>query len=344
MEKNYINLYSRYIGIGANVKINNKIYFFETPGDGIYEINSRDGIINVGKVKINERDKRLAYYAGTSVGDKVYFIPYYASNIIEFDPNKKKSKLIDCNYKYNTNAVSIGGSIFFWSNKSKIIIKFDVNRNEYNEIQLPNDMYINAADNRNYVILGKTLYLSTSGIGNILKIDLTSGAVQVLFTGIDTEIYTLSFDGKIFWMTGTGKKIYGWEEKTQNLIDINIDNISVNHDLNNKQLFYSCVCYQKYIYLSPFNASEFIRVDRESKNIDVIQKISSEEIGCIFEGLDGLYLSSEDLQDGIKNEYFYYTSGGERADIPIDLYVIKERPVIYEKKRDNVKKLIEALL
>lgn len=162
---------------------------------------------------------------------------------------------------------------------SPVILKVDIEKQNVTYLFYPNillDKDIIRGENN--VRIKNIIYIPMKHNNEIYTFDLSSEQWQVL--EVNTElggIDTLCFDGKLFWMTGIGRMICSWDEKSntsnsyrdfpQGFCKLGDINKCAIRKGENGGWFCKNFIYGKSIYFIPYDANMLIEFDTEKKEI-----------------------------------------------------------------------------
>lgn len=172
----------------------------------------------------------------------------------------------------------VNRQVFIVSTGLKQMIELDLEKEEitgYYDFPVKGQSQISES-----IQIGSSIYTVVSSPVRICRFDWEDKSIKLYeVPEIQDFIRTFCFDGHRFWMTGTTKNIYIWEEETGNVTclndfppDFGVWNFKGNREnlLNpvekseNGPLFLFSLSAGKFIWLIPFQTNEILYIDRDT--------------------------------------------------------------------------------
>lgn len=256
--------------------------------------------------------------------NKVFFFPYEEKNICCYDLESKtleqikvgfKGRLMICMENGNTE----NSQIWLMEHMGKKIYQVNLEKRivEKEYVIFPNSnsftgCYIFAQDNL-YCTAGKGIYC----------IDISNGNTAMLeIAGIESELYTICYDGHNFWLSGNHEVIYVWNpiggivQEIKRFLDKSLLIFQESSIfIKNVPLFSASVSVEKYIWFIPLQCNApIIYIDKENYEVGVLEIENEQE-------------TEESVQK--RENTFKYVLEYVREDRYIGLYSYKNQ-VIFE--------------
>lgn len=274
----------------------NKAWFVDGMQDTLYclDFNTKtcEYVAKLPNDKINKF--RLNSYC-IKVENEVFCMPDVGECIWIYDVIKSEFSQITID---NPNSVRLscihtwqcGDKIFTFSGGLKQIIEIDIKKKVikgyYKITNLPDETISHCTK------VGENVYLLSSLPNKIYQFDLDTKQVRsYILPGIERRLFTISFDGSRFWLSGYKKEIYVWD-KEKNHIETLCDfpqefgeydfSASEEHILNTEKNEYKFPTFiesravGETIWFIPFQTNRIIYVDRNTYKVQAFE-ISEEE-------------------------------------------------------------------
>lgn len=307
------------IGAAAVVKVENDMYFHESYGNRIFQYSMETEELKCIARSMVGIEQRLGYMGTTFYDGKVFFFPYYMKKICIYDIRNNSCTYKECRYQYITKAVNFDGVIFFWANEQDCVAYYDINKDIFGEIKLPDGMRINAGCGGG-IDVDRSLYIPAKEKGTLFCVDMQGRTVRTFLVPDEEMIFeTISCDGKDLWLSGTEKKIIKWsiDKKIKTEYDLRyLEDREIEMPWDS--YFYVSRVFGEYVYYAPFKAKQLIRIHKQSGKIEQILVMDENEITLLLE---------------VMNNNLYFNCQNVFGGMPLADYLIKENGVIY---RENI--------
>ncbi len=225
-----------------------------------------------------------------------------------------------------SNAWIIQEKLYIVSNGLKQIIEIDLEKecvSNYRDLPAEVNDRISGSS-----IVGNFIYLAGVSPVVIYRFDCIQKDIKIYnISQIEDEIQTLSYDGEKFWLSGKRKKIYVWNEKTDQVIFLDsfpesfgVWNFSGKYkrlfnpidEVLDIPLFLYSVSVGDYVWFIPFQTNEILYID---KNTFEINQFSLQEEDHMEENIRKQLLEHKYLLEYV------------RGDRYIGLYSLKNRRI-----------------
>ncbi len=136
----------------------------------------------------------------------------------------------------------------------------------------------------NILRVGDLVYIPLRHSNKIYRFDLKTEQTDILEVSTELKgIYTLCFDGSLFWLAGLGRMIYSWDEKTGECIKYEAFPrgfemiFTKKADENDAPCFSKSFLYQQSIYFVPCFANMLVKLDLSDRKLTEVKLQNEEE-------------------------------------------------------------------
>ncbi len=129
----------------------------------------------------------------------------------------------------------------------------------------------------------------------------------------DLQISIVVFDGEYFWFAGNKNKLIRWDKNKNLSLVIELNNLeSKDDDFSWKDWFSNAVVLENYIFFAPLYARDFIKINKDTMQVETLFKIESDQMCFVMK-----YLCDGKIFAKIEDEKGNY----ENCEIDIDSHV-----------------------
>lgn len=276
-----------------------KAWFVDGQRDGLYyidlELNKCQYITTIPNT---EMSKFRLNQTCLKIQNEIYLMPDIGTKIwiYSLENNQFEQIVVD-------NPDNLRLSIYkFWIYENKIyalsiglkkIIEIDIRKKVVCNYFVLSDLDEEEMDSEAGVRVGEDIYCVSSRSNRVYQFNLESKQVTTYVVPmVEGGFQTISFDGRLFWLSGSCKEIYIWDKEnnsTKVLCDFpqnfgiydfkgNSENIldceAVKYDT---PTFIGSMLVGKYIWFIPFLTNKVIYVDKETHQIYALEIDGEEE-------------------------------------------------------------------
>jgi len=333
-----------------------KVWFLSGRLDILFCIDKRKAVIapvaempNVGGILFRQHPRCMKYH------DKIYCLPDMGEDIYRYSLNRYDWKKIPVSNPDSSRIAMydfwiVDNLLYIVSNGLKKIIILDMEKEE-----IVGDYHI-VTDNYNDKIVksikvGKYIYSISAIIPQVYKFDCEKKRIIIIdIPEIDDKLQTISFDGDNFWLSGHCKKIYIWNEMSDEVKILDDFPIGFGiYDFNNNQnelldckskqynspAFITSFFAGRYMWFIPFRTNKILYVDKGTLEIntyyieDEIRTTQDFKVAV----LDHMYLF-----EYIDDRYFGIYSLKTEKIVEIDYLNLRDKIIEYsfDRKCDEV--------
>lgn len=183
--------------------------FFSSGGmNGIFRVDVENGSIDL-LTEIEGFDKMDAvkFSNGIKVENKLFFCPYNANCICEYDLEKNSTRTFYSDqlmFPRVNNVVRFNGNLYMFGKNQNFVTRFDLDKEEIDIMQ--NEKFCSSYKKgnsplRDLIIRERFVYFAE--MNQIIELNLLTNETEVYFIEEnfdEDQACTLAFDGKYFWI------------------------------------------------------------------------------------------------------------------------------------------------
>lgn len=296
--------------------------------------------------KFQTEKEEFLYLVGHESEGLVFFYPYLADNIAVYDVEQRRLSYLhdDRLREARINRGMEYDKKFYLINESSLAksFVFDMEKMELFTLQetygLPEEILERARIRyyKDFCFINTSLYLPGEEPDGVVEFDLANGKLlkhKISDSGMTYA--TIAYDGRAFYLTGDRRAIVRWDGGKETEMLCGMPN---GFDIKPHKLFegyFACSLYMEgYIYMFPLCANMIIRVDVQSKQIEMVRD-GLENVACWYAkkwSEDSVYVEMDNYEGEVIRENFILNlqSGEVRKNI---------LQIGQKEERDKVKKI-----
>lgn len=257
--------------------------------NAVYKTNLLTGKTTVVTL-INERKKNNLYVgiykwrdylilSGRNAEPALAFFDLQKKEWLYPDVEKEKHDWLDFRQE---DVFEVENYIYIFSTKL-VVAKIELSTKQIEFLNYPN-ANINDDLRGNLLRVGDFIYIPLRHSNRIYKFNLRTEQMDTLEVSTELKgIYTLCFDGDLFWLAGLGKMIYSWDEKSGECnkyenFPLGFQKIFCQKAVENDAPYFSkSFLYRHSIYFIPCFANMLVELDLSSREMKEIKLMNEEE-------------------------------------------------------------------
>lgn len=268
------------LSFSCAVELDNYLWVSGDDYNGLFKICLETGCSEF-VIKFDEKGERLLYKKVIAVGRKLFFIPYMADKIAEYNVDTKEIKYYEiCGFENETvkfgDCIVKNGMLYLFPLKARDIICLDIKNGKvmccaWDNSTLPNEiteadmtMFIHMVNVDNIVYLP---CLRTNVIVKLYLNDFRSEVIQC--TESKEGFIDISYRNNILYLLTVGGNIvsYNVDSKEEKLFWINSQKRT-----DGKCVFYKMLFYNDYLWLIPGYGEHIVRINVETREeVEIIE-------------------------------------------------------------------------
>lgn len=353
-----------------------KAYFIDAMDDNLYEVDLGQGIYKYirhfgslyGDFRCHPRCRKI--------GDRVICYPDMGKDILIYDlitkqldkvsiynpDNKRIGMRYDWEYHGQQYVLSFGLNSIFEMDIDNCTVKHIVTVTDEEDILNTNGIVVD----RRYLYVPSVLHNRIYCI-DVLKKTRERYEIPMMTSGI----YTMTFDGKYFWLSGKKREIYRWEKKI-NAVSV-IDKLPkefgyyegwtnweegnaypIKNTVNKEYptgLFFGSVDSEKFVWFIPAQASHIIRLDKQTLECSIFDMRGEDNSPETYLNnmMKHKYVVSYVREERYVGLYSFNTSRMYEIDLDEDMvniihYTLTDESVRKMEKEKGVRKVEQELM
>lgn len=232
------------------------------------------------------------------IQNEIYLMPDFSGKIWVYNLNNNQFEQIVID---NPNNVRLGiyrfwihrNMIYALSTGLKKIIEIDIRKKAICNYFMLSDSDEEEVDNAAAIRVGEDIYCVSSVFNLVYKFNLESKQITTYVVPmVESGFQTISFDGRLFWLSGCCKEIYIWDKENNSTKVIRDfpQNFGIYDFSGNSENILDCTAVKydtptfiesmlvgNYIWFIPLKTNKVIYVDKETYQIYVLEIDGEEE-------------------------------------------------------------------